>query len=384
MSLKPDLTDNILTPLGIGPGLYFPQSQDDMSLSPEQRWELTRRHPYYLKCWRWARSYHWYKVTEMGPGPGGMNWPLAEACAGVIRGLRVRIDGIHFPDPALGWNEQFGQMREETGASPMTCRELALQLLTRLPDDVRKAVGAAFLQDNALDASFAVNRLREEALDRPHADMVMYWPGVPLEAITSAISTIVKEAAGKQTRRRPEAIKQQLDVWDLREGRTGGSYDGERERRLCDIAREIGAPLSTVTDRYKRAFAHIVGRPFSTELWMVLFLSLKLETSLRKTWRMSRARVQAREGSATDLRSRKKGPGKTHDTPNNAPATEPVNPECDRAISEFNMHLAELLAKGMSISDVAARLKVGFGFDITPEEQNRLIEYITSAPSRLE
>src|SRR5437588_264973 len=101
MALETDLIDPTLARLGTGPGLYFLQSHEVLTPSNEQRWELTRRHPYYLKCWTWARSCHQYKIAGLGPGPNGANWPLAEACAGAIRGLGVRIDGIDFPDPAL-------------------------------------------------------------------------------------------------------------------------------------------------------------------------------------------------------------------------------------------------------------------------------------------
>ncbi len=153
MSLKPDLNDPALTPLGIGPGLFFPQSNEALNLSDPQLWEPTRRHPYYLKCWTWARSCHQYEIARLGLGPQGTNWPLVRACAGVLRGIGVRIGGIDFPDPALSWAEQPKPMREANGASPVTCRELAMQPLARLPNDIRKKVGEALQQGTALDAN---------------------------------------------------------------------------------------------------------------------------------------------------------------------------------------------------------------------------------------
>jgi len=177
-----------------------------------------------------------------------------------------------------------------------------------------------------------------------------------------------------------------VKVRDLREGWTGSGYEGQRERRLCDVAAEIDVPLSTAKDGYKRAFARIVGRPFNTDLWTVLFLTLKLESSLRKSWRTRRSKSQTRAISLTRPRSRRKVPGKTRDGMNGAVATQPANTDGDKTISEFNTHIIELLAKGMPVAEVAARLAVDFGFmaTMTPEERSRLIQYITNAPNRLQ
>jgi hypothetical protein len=274
-------------------------------------------------------------------------------------------------------------MRGSDGASPMTSRELALQLLARLPDETRKKVGEALLQNTATDASVAVCRLRDEILDKPHPEMVMYPVAAPQEAVVSAVSAIVKGARERQTRRRGDAVEGQLEVWDLREGWTGGGYDGLREHRLSDIARETNATLSTVKDRYRRAFARIVGRPFDTELWIVLFLSLKLESSLRKTWRMRRPGEGAREVPLSRLRPRGEASDPAGDTSDDDLIDRTAG-DCDERLSEFHTHMTELLAGGLPAAGVVARLAVDFGFTMTPEERDRLFEYVTNAPNRLE
>jgi hypothetical protein len=380
MSIEPDLKDdNTLTPLGVGPGLYFPQSQDVLSLSPQMRWELTRRHPYYLNCWRQARSYHRYLFIRREQKPTTVNLELAAACAGVVRGLGVRIDGIDFPDPALSWDEQPFQMRESNGASAMTPRELVLQLLARLPDDERKKLGVALQEVTAINASFAVNRLRGESLDNPQLDLVMYSPAASQNTILPAVKEIITQAQERQTRPRPDAVDEQLKVWDLREGWTGSGYDGQQERRLNDIVQEIGEPLSTVKDRYKRAFARIVGRPFTTELWMMLFLTLKVNESLRQRWRTRHARQRRTDVTLARAPRSLKSNTEVDAIP------EPATSDHDQTITSFNMDMIDLLKKGRSPSDVAARLELYFSDSFTSEKRAKLIEYIKSAPkNRLE
>jgi hypothetical protein len=366
MPLAPDLIDPTLAPLGLRHGLYFPRSQQVLALTPEQRWEVTRRHPYYLKCWTRARSYHQHMLADPKPEPKGDGWALAEACAGVVRGLGVRIDNADFPDPALDWNDP----RHPWGGVgygavvPMTPRELVLQLLARLPDAVRKAVGAALQEDSALRASFAVNRLRDDPLDQPQADMVMYWPGSSLKAITEELTPLVKGAKGKQARRRPEEFKEQLRVWDLREGWTGSGYDGKRERALRDIAKETGADLSGVKHNYGRAFAHIVGRPFSTELWVSLFLPLKAEESLRKTWRTLCRRKMGRAGPPTSLNQR-------------AVQTATVL-DGDWLFAEFTTRLVELSAQGMAAEAIVGRAAADFEIpvEVGSKDWRRLAKFI--------
>jgi hypothetical protein len=389
MSIKNDLTDKTVAPLGIGPSLYFPQSQDALSLSPQQRWELTRRHPYYLRCWTWARSYHQWKIARLGLGPNGTNWELAEAAAGVLRRLGVRIDGMNVPDPSLSWDEQPVQMRDNNGASAMTARELALQLLARLPDDARRMVGKALQEDTAVDAAFAVNKLLDENLDKAQLDMVMYPPSAPGKTILPAVAKIVEHAKDKETRPRPDAVDDQIKVWDAREGWTGIGYDGRQELRLRDIAIKLDTPMSTVKDRYKRAFQLITGRPFSTELWAILLLSMKLQSSVRKLWRTRNTRRKRTDVALARLPRRRK----THDDTNDAPkkkssdtaAPEPVTTDAGQVFTDFNAYLNELLGQGKSIEEVIQSAAVEFGFTPTgSEEKTRFIKYITKVISRLE
>jgi hypothetical protein len=281
MSLKPDLVDPALTSLGIGPGLFFPKSDEALVLHPRQRWELVRRHPYYLKCWRLAQRYHQYHLCGWGEGPKARDWPLAESCAGVLRGLGVRIDGPYIPDPARSWDQLQGGVSDRNGAGPVSCRELALQLLAQLPDDVRKLIGQALQQDTAIGASFAVNRIVADDLDKPLIYMVMFAPSATEEVILAAVAKAA-EGAGKRprTRRRPDAIDEQLKVWDLREGWTGSGYDGRQEYMLRVVATRVGAQVDTVQERYRRAFQLIIGRPYCPDLWQTILMPLKFEGSL--------------------------------------------------------------------------------------------------------
>ncbi len=102
----------------------------------------------------------------------------------------------------------------------------------------------------------------------------------PQRAIVEAVETLVRqwkaERSIPETRRRDDKLDEYLVVWDMREGWGDGAYDGSREKRLDEIARELKVPLSTVANRYRSAFECLTGHGYQPELWIRLFGPLKL------------------------------------------------------------------------------------------------------------
>jgi hypothetical protein len=262
---------HVFESLGFGPNLLFPESDATMALDVLQRWELTRRHPYYLKCWALARRFYEHVAGE---GPKPADWPLMQASVELLWGLNV--PGPYYQDPA--WQPESEELRErlkrQGAAARATLRGLARRLVM-LPEPVRKAIGRIFLQDNVAEGELviALDLLSHYSLDTPIGELVQFTLAAPEKAILGEMARIVrggKQAQGrKQVRRRPEEITEYLKVWDLREGWMGSGYDGGQERRLLAVAMECQIPLPTAQDRYKRAFWYILGRPYTPYLWAV-------------------------------------------------------------------------------------------------------------------
>ena len=55
-----------------------------------------------------------------------------------------------------------------------------------------------------------------------------------------------------------------------------GALDGMEERKLQDVAEDLGCSVTTVQNRYQRAFELIVGHPYSRKMWVRVFGPLKL------------------------------------------------------------------------------------------------------------
>ena len=114
----------------------------------------------------------------------------------------------------------------------------------------------------------------------PDEPIVSVNPAASGRQITKAISDLLKqwknERKLEEKRDRSDKYADYLQVWDLREGWTGGDYDLSREKKLKEVAVEIGLDLSTVNNHYRSAFEMIVGQPYLPDLWCRVFSVVKL------------------------------------------------------------------------------------------------------------
>ena len=118
-------------------------------------------------------------------------------------------------------------------------------------------------------------------LDKPGLD---FYPDEPIVSvnpaasgrqITEAASELLKhwksERGLAEKRDRSDKYPDYLHVWDLREGWTGRVYDIAREKKLKEVAIELGLELSTVNNHYRSAFELIIGQPYSPAMWFRVF-----------------------------------------------------------------------------------------------------------------
>ena len=100
-------------------------------------------------------------------------------------------------------------------------------------------------------------------------------PAASARQITEAVSELLKSWKSQrgltEKRDRSDKYPDYLRVWDLREGWSGGAYDITREKKLKEVAIELGLELLTVNNHYRSAFELIIGQPYSPAMWFRVF-----------------------------------------------------------------------------------------------------------------
>jgi hypothetical protein len=279
-----------------GPYVRDPSTLDRLTIV--QKWQLTRRHPYYLRLWQAARAYSADPATSAPEG------------AWIVAFLKVRLgwEG-EYCDPATDepWHlppdDPCAPYAGLTCAFPMTPRDLMRELIV-VPLELRQTLARILLDEEKWgpdelgedDTAKAFRRQRalnnlpvSSVLDAPIRGLVkVYSLDAPLRGVHEDIEKIVKTwgTRGPEKRRTGGKVEDYLKVWDLREGWAGGKYDAAEEKRLKDVAISVGVELPTVQARYKSAFRLITGQPYTAELWFDLFAPLKL--SRWASWRRSK------------------------------------------------------------------------------------------------
>jgi hypothetical protein len=303
-------------------------------LSPEYKWEFTRRHPYYLRFWQWANKYWQWRRGEFDPATLNMvDRHDFYGSVGVLSLIMAIFD--KYPDPsgdALK-DSTFQSPFSNVAAKAATYCQLAHYLLTFLPEDVRRAVSHTYLRELAketvsndgLDLFQAVTRTitkRERDMmelglhyikgDEPLTDRLLHGlvdlgapslnaecPGIiwvdyhaPLEEsldqVKSTLQKWKKEFGALDVRRRPDKWGSYLKVWDAREGWNQGAYDGTRAKRLRDIAVEMRMDVATVQSHYESAYKLLIGREYCPTEWSALFGKLKVTKAKWDSWRRSK------------------------------------------------------------------------------------------------
>jgi hypothetical protein len=351
-----------------------------MDLPVAYRWEVTRRHPYYLRFWQLAQSYHGGPSTD--PGQRG----LEESAALVLLGAL----GVSAPLPPPGASADslgagsLSNAWEGGAVAPVPYRGLLGMLLTHLPPEVLVQVGHLLADCGARAGPEKVERLpfltelfhlQHPALDAlPTRPVVGVNVHAPLRAITEAVETMArqwKEGAGiAERRRREDKLDDYLAAWDLREGWAGDRYDGSREQTLCEIAQRLQVPLSTAANRYRSAFGLIVGRAYTPALWARVIGAIKAyerlgpeglpRRTLRRPWRSPQPRA------VPEAALRAPGEGAGAAGPLNTIGASPN----EIAYTDLVLDIQDLIARGRSNADIIAAL------EMTSSDAADLVEYL--------
>jgi len=252
------------------------------------RWEVTRRHPYYLAFWEEVRR---YRQGQLGDSPEHMLFGYAAAL--VLGAIGVSGEPV---DPALPFSEIIGHEDDPSFLSgsvqPMTLRSVVAMLLTTLPPEERAFVGSLLLNSGAADYKRKTDYFNQTAtldqLRRTPSPALDSFPLAPLFYIHLGASqrTIARDVEDQvrrwKARRELQSNKihsaklaEYLKIWDLRTGWSDGRYDRTREHQFDAIARKLKIPISTLFSRYRIAFEFITGHSFKLELWWQIFGPLK-------------------------------------------------------------------------------------------------------------
>ena len=250
-----------------------------MELPMAIRWEVTRRHAYYLLCWETAHRHH-----EQASADTKLRG-IEKYAVLMLQAIGVTGD----PPPPRSSFEDLGAEQLSgnwlSGAvAPFTLRSHVAALLVGLPADARARVGQ-LLQKSAVpdeedshphQSLLDLSTLKDPALDSfPIDPMLGINVHAPQRIIIREVNELMrqwKQQRGiREKRRRDDKPEKYLEVWDLREGWTGDHYDIEREKTLADVARQLRISLPTASNCYKSAFRLIVGHDYTPELWIKVF-----------------------------------------------------------------------------------------------------------------
>jgi hypothetical protein len=337
-----------------------------MDLPMAYRWEVTRRHPYYLRFWEAAHRGHC--------GPRGDPTQRAQEEAAVLILLGIGVCGdppSPGSDPESLGAGTLSQAWEAGAVAPVTFRGLINMLLVGLPPEARKEIGA-FLFASAAPVEDAkaqryefltgLQRLRHPWLDAfPSGPVVGINLNAPQRVITAAVEQLVRQWKDErgigERRRRDDKLEDYLVAWDLREGWSGHQYDGSRERSLREIAGQLGIPLSTAANRYRAAFRLIVGWDYSPPLWGRLLGFLKLSA-----W-VDPAALPKRAGGRPVRNRQPRLVPEAVVQPRHREGSSSILDLCvtsatETALVDLVLDIQELLARGHSNDQIAAKLEL--------------------------
>jgi hypothetical protein len=216
--------------------------------------------------------------------------------------------------------------------------------------------------------------LRHERLDQGIVGLLRFEPTASLKTVLAGVCRVVKDQQKRldipKTKPRPEALVRYLPVWDAREGWSVDHYDGKKERKLRDIARELAIPLATVQKQYHRAFQLLTGRDYSRDVWMDLFGVLKI--SKRANWRHGRKGGEPRNGRKES--EPRKGRTITASQARGNVLNRPIGFEDHQAYRDLLVDIESFLEKGHTDEQIIRKLR---------ESEDKHIDFDVKAASEL-
>lgn len=261
------------------PSPYYPLPRPVgqlLRLPLRYRWEVTRRHPYYLDWWQ-----------QLGSHIDSSDETLAEreqsntafAILGQIGVSSANYDpSSEFADiardqPIPAWMTE--------GIQLQTFSNLAGILVGIMPSKLLSEVGKIMIAASAesdcarVKALADLHMIRDTDIHRfTGMPIVCVSPHLSVRTITEQITRFVNEWRGEdvpERRVRDDKFDDYFAVWDRREGWKQGSYSEEKGHSLSEVARTLGIPVSTASKRYSEAFELITGHKYTLSNWIRAF-----------------------------------------------------------------------------------------------------------------
>lgn len=256
------------------------------SLPVSQRWEVTRRHPYYLMFWEMGSRFLRGESTDdprmalMGP-------------AAVVFLNAIGVSGEP-PDPALPFSQLGGDGLHPAWLSgavhPISFRGMSGLILAGLPKTTLMQLGVLLIEaaredteeggSYLIEALLKLQRLDFPGLNEfPDEPLVSVNPAASGRTISTAMGDLLKDWKTErqliEQRDRSDKYAQYLNVWDRREGWTGSDYDPKTEQTFAEIAATMHESSSTIGKHYGKAFEMITGHKYRPGLWYRIFMCYK-------------------------------------------------------------------------------------------------------------
>jgi hypothetical protein len=178
----------------------------------------------------------------------------------------------------------------------------------------------------------------------------------PQRAVVDAVKSLHADLRARldieEHRRRWNKLGEYLNVWDRREGWEAGTYDARRETPLRDISQELGLPVSSVLNHYKKAFEYVFGHSYTPELWSRYMFVPKYGGFLGSAPSIQRTRRDRQSRTRRDVPSSSVGEQGAGDFVSSAAETTD-------SISESNwlMDLQSLIGLGRTDAQIAQELE---------------------------
>ncbi|MCC9608237.1 hypothetical protein LOC68_00990 [Blastopirellula sp. JC732] len=289
------------------PYFFLPRPVGQLnSLPVELRWEVTRRHPFYISFWSAARD-HFARV----PNQSLQVQAVRQIAAGIVNAVGVTAS---VPDPRLSFEE----LDEATNRSswlnraitPVSCRGLLGRLLAILPpaeflDVMSRITNAMQAESDEISQRYAgllEMQSIEGTLDFGGPEpLVSINPRLANGIIQRDLDNLLEEWRDRLEitvgRDRSDSIPDFLQVWDSREGWREGAYHSEEEHTLKEVAQLLDISESNANSRYRRAFELITGYEYSPTMWVRFMGIVKIsQVSLKRLGRVARSRPLKERG----------------------------------------------------------------------------------------
>ena len=335
-------------------------------LTPEFKWEVTRRHPQYIQLWN---------VWVAAERAGCLDWVRQDP---LFRRGRLSLQVVgSLLDPSLEFEELPGSESSEllsTAIRQLDIRQHAVLLARVLSVDSLRFLSehfarVAFGKEHNFVTGLGFIAQMLDADGPKELDKSLDVPFYEINPIASQSQSNAEISAAKEKwrkrldleigRDRSDAYARYLRAWDLREGWADGRYDRAEARQLSDVATVLEASPNTARNWYTSGFKLIFGHEFSPDDWRAAMgvqhvaSLLGEEPSAIMLERILRAAASNPE--TVDETTLTKGEGGLL---KNVPAPEPADQE-QLTTQQLLDEIHRLLEEGRDDAEILSELNLG-------------------------